>query len=88
MTSTTMTIRVPTELRDKLDRIAQGTRRSRSYLAGEALAAYVERELSIIEGIREGLADIAAGRVVPHEQVMAEMREIVAEARRKKAAGQ
>jgi|GEM_PF-6362358 len=33
MNSTTMTIRVPTDVRDKLDRIAAGTRRSRSYLA-------------------------------------------------------
>lgn len=83
MTSTTMTIRVPVEVRDKLQRIATGTRRSKSYLAAEAVAAYVERELAIIEGIQQGLADLAAGRTVPHDTVMAEARAIIAAARDK-----
>jgi predicted transcriptional regulator len=81
MTSATMTIRVPTETRDKLDRLAQGTRRSRSYLAAEAVAAYVERELSIIEGIQQGLADVAAGRTVPHDVAMREIDAIIANAK-------
>jgi len=33
-----------------------------------------------------GLADVAAGRVIPHEQAMAQARQIIAEARRKKYA--
>jgi predicted transcriptional regulator len=86
MTSATMTIRVPAEVRDKLSRLAQSTRRSRSYLAAEAVAAYVERELSIVEGIEQGLADVAAGRVTPHEEVMAEIHAIIDEAERKRAA--
>ena len=83
--STTMTIRVRPEVKEKLDRIASDTQRSKSFLAGEAVAAYVERELEIIDGIKRGMADVAAGRVVPHEQVMAEARQIIAEAKRKKA---
>jgi predicted transcriptional regulator len=85
--STTMTIRVPVELKEKLGRLALGTRRSRSYLATEAVTAYVDRELSIIEGIQHGLADVKAGRVSPHSEVMAQAREIVADARRNRAAG-
>jgi len=85
MTSATMTIRLPTEVRDKLGRLAQGTRRSRSFLAAEAVAAYVERELAIVEGIEQALADVAAGRVTPHAEVMAEARAIIADARRKRA---
>ena len=83
--STTMTIRVRPDVKEKLDRIASDTQRSKSFLAGEAVAAYVERELEIIYGIKRGMADVAAGRVVPHEQVMAEARQIIAEAKRKKA---
>ena len=83
--STTMTIRVRPDVKEKLDRIASGTQRSKSFLAGEAVAAYVERELEIIDGIKRGMADVAAGRVVPHEQVMAEARQIIADAKRKKA---
>ena len=83
--SNTMTIRVRPDVKEKLDRIASDTQRSKSFLAGEAVAAYVERELEIIDGIKRGMADVAAGRVVPHEQVMAEARQIIAEAKRKKA---
>lgn len=85
MNSTTMTIRVPLEVSDKLSRLAKGTDRSRSYLAAAALSAYVDRELEIIEGIQQGLADVAAGRVIPHEQVVVQAEAIIAEARKAKA---
>jgi len=80
MTSTTMTIRLPIELHDKLARLAQGTRRSRSYLAAEALAFYVDRELSIITGIEQGIADIAAGRAVAHDEAMDRVDAVLAKA--------
>ncbi len=85
MNSTTMTIRVPLEVSDKLSRLAKGTDRSRSYLAAAAVSAYVDRELEIIEGIQQGLADVEAGRVVLHEQVVAEAEAIIAEAREARA---
>lgn len=81
LTSMTMTIRVPTDVGEKLARLAKGTRRSRSFLAAEAVAAYVERELSIIEGIEQGLADISAGRVVPHAIAMDRVDAAIAKAR-------
>jgi predicted transcriptional regulator len=90
MTTSTMTIRVSTTVKEKLERLAHDTRRSKSFLAAEAVSAYVERELEIIEGIQRGLADVEAGRVVPHAQVMAEARQIIADAkksRRKTARG-
>lgn len=68
--STTMTIRVTPDLKEKLGRLAHDTRRSRSYLAAEAVEAYVGRELAIIEGIQRGLADMKAGRVTPHDEAM------------------
>ncbi|MER8880976.1 CopG family ribbon-helix-helix protein [Mesorhizobium sp. M0074] len=71
--STTMTIRVSPDVKEKLDRIATDTRRSKSFLAGEAVAAYVDRELEIIEGIKRGLADVEAGRIVSHDKAMAEI---------------
>ncbi|MGO4287717.1 CopG family ribbon-helix-helix protein [Bosea sp. TAB14] len=81
----TMTIRVSAETKRKLERIATDTRRSKSFLAGEAVSAYVDRELEIIEGIKRGLGDVEAGRVVAHDQVTAEARQIVADARLRKA---
>ena len=73
MTSTTLTVRLPRELKDRLGELAELTRRSKSFLAGEAIAGYVERELEIVAGIERGLADMRAGRVVPHDQVMADI---------------
>ena len=85
MNRTTMTIRVPLEVHDKLARLSLGTKRSRSYLAGEAVAAYVKRELAIISGIETGLTDVAAGRTVPHDQAMGQIDAIIVEARARAA---
>jgi predicted transcriptional regulator len=86
MTATaTMTIRVSADTKRKLERLAADTRRSKSYLAAEALAAYVERELEIIDGIRQGLADVEAGRVVPHDEAMQEIEAVIEAAKRGKA---
>jgi predicted transcriptional regulator len=71
--STTMTIRIGQDLKDKLERLADNTRRSRSFLAAEAVAGYVERELAIIDGIERGWADVEAGRTVPHDAAMDEI---------------
>jgi predicted transcriptional regulator len=68
--STTMTIRLSTAVKEKLGRLSRGTRRSKSYLAAAADSAYVDRELAIIEGIQRGLADVEAGRVIPHDESM------------------
>ena len=84
--STTMTIRIRPEVKEKLDRIAADTQRSKSFLAGEAVAAYVDRELDIIGGIKRGMADAAGGRVIPHAQAVATMRDVVEDAKRRKAA--
>ncbi len=75
--STTMTIRVSLDVSEKLRRLARDTRRSRSYLAAEAVSAYVERELAIIEGIQQGFAEIEAGHVVSHDDAMTEIDEAI-----------
>jgi len=85
--SATMTIRLSAEVIEKLGRLVVDTRRSKSFLAGEAVAAYVERELESIEGVKRGLDDVEAGRVVPHNTVMAEARQIIAKAKRKASRG-
>lgn len=84
-TSATLTIRVSPDVKAKLGRLAAGTRRSKSYLAAEAVAAYVERELEIIDGVQRGLADVEAGRVVPHDEAMAEVYAVIDSAQGRKA---
>lgn len=73
MTSTTLSIRLSAETKTQLGLLATATRRSKSFLAAEAVAAYVAREQAIIAGIERGLADMEAGRTVPHDEAMAEI---------------
>ena len=75
--STTMTIRLDPQIKAKQGRLADGTRRSRSFLAAGAEETYVDRELAIIEGIERGLADVEAGRTVSHEDAMASVRRVI-----------
>jgi predicted transcriptional regulator len=81
--SATLTVRLPAETKEQLAELAGRTRRTRSFLAAEAIADYVARELSIIEKIEQGRADVRAGRVVPHEEVTREAHAIIEAARAK-----
>ena len=66
--TTTLTVRLSENVKRRLVTLAQSTKRTKSFLAGEAIADYVDRELEIIEGIKRGRADIKAGRLVPHDR--------------------
>ena len=68
MSSTTLTVRLPLEVKEDLGVLAQRTQRTKSFLAGEAISSYVARELAIIEDVESGLKDMRAGRVVPHDE--------------------
>lgn len=72
--STTMTVRLSKDLKDKLERLADSTRRSKSYLAAEAIAAYVDANAWQVEEIRKAVqkAD-AGGPFVAHEDMVAYM---------------
>lgn len=75
--STTLTVRMQASTKAKLDALAGHTRRSKSFLANEAIERYLDRELDIVAGIHRGLADMEAGRVVSHAQAMAEIDEAI-----------
>lgn len=72
--STTLTIRVTSDVKARLGRLAIDTRRSRSFLAAEAVSDYLDREQSIIDGVKRGLADVETGRLVPHDVAMIELK--------------
>lgn len=61
----------------KLEALADRTDRSKSYLANHAIERYLERELEVVESIHRGLADMEAGRVVSHDQAMAEIDAVI-----------
>jgi predicted transcriptional regulator len=63
--------------KDRLGALAGRTSRTRSPLVVEAVADCGEFELAIIKKVERGRADVRAGRVVPHEDVSREAREII-----------
>lgn len=81
LSSTTLTVRLPPELKEQLGALAKRTRRTKSFLAGEAIASYVAREIAIIEGIEQGLKDMQAGRVVSHEDAKRRVDEVIRSAK-------
>jgi predicted transcriptional regulator len=78
--SATLTVRLPSRTKDQLTELATRTRRTRSFLAAEAVAEYVARELRLVEAIERGRADVRAGRVVQHDEVAREARAVIAAA--------
>jgi predicted transcriptional regulator len=84
--STTLTVRLAPKVKQRLGRLAQQTKRTKSFLAGEAIACFVERELDIVDGIKRGLADMKAGRLLPHDEAMQQIRATIHRARRTKKA--
>ena len=50
-----MTVRIPPEISDKLAVLSRDTKRSKAYLAGEAIASYVERNAWQVARIKASL---------------------------------
>lgn len=69
-----ISIRIDDATRDRLDQLASNRDRSRNWVVQEALAQYIHQQDWMEEAIKEGLKDIEAGDVIPHEEVMAELR--------------
>jgi len=72
MTDLTITLDAATEA--ALDEIAAATKRAKADIVAEALAAFVRDEAETIAAIKRGMADVAAGRTVSHEEAMARLR--------------
>lgn len=67
--TTTLSLRIDTATKKRLDALAKRARRSKSFLAAEAITAYVEAESWQLGETEAGLADLDRGRVVTHDAV-------------------
>jgi predicted transcriptional regulator len=65
----TLSVRIDKETKKRLDALAKRARRSKSFLAAEAIAAYVESEEWQIGELQAGIAELDAGKGVSHEKV-------------------
>jgi predicted transcriptional regulator len=62
---------VPLPLAEKVDQLAERLERSHGRIAGQALAAWVERQEERRRLTLGALADVVAGHVVDHQAVRA-----------------
>lgn len=67
----TVTIRLPSSLKDQLEALARATGRQRTYLAVEAIRKYLEVEAWQIAEIQEAVQRADAGDFAPDEHVAA-----------------
>jgi predicted transcriptional regulator len=68
--TTTMTVRVSPEVSEGLEALARDTKRSKAYLAGEAIADFVERNSWQVARIKAALEDARSGSPgIPQVQV-------------------
>lgn len=70
--TSTMTIRLPAVLKEKLEQLADATERNKSYLAARAIEEYVAAQEWQVQAIREALslADSPAAGFIDHEAVV------------------
>ncbi len=67
--STTMTIRLEDDTRDRLDKLAEATQRSRSFLAAEAIREYVELNEWQVGEIRAAIDEADRGEFASDAEV-------------------
>ena len=69
------------ETTKRLDELAALTRRSKSFLANEAIERYLTEEEDFVTSIKRGMADTKTGRVYSTSEVRTHIKEVIAKAR-------
>ena len=67
--TTTLSVRIDTTTKKQLEALAKRARRSKSFLAAEAIAAFVEAESWQLDEIHAGLEELDEGGGVAHKEV-------------------
>ena len=65
----TLSIRLDPATKQRLDALSRRSKRSKSFLAAEAIAAYVEQEEWQLGEIQAAVGELDAGQAVSHEKV-------------------
>jgi predicted transcriptional regulator len=69
METAILTLRVPVEVKQQLDKLADATHRSKSWLAGEAIQRYLDLEAWQIGEIEQALVEADAGDFATDEEL-------------------
>ena len=65
----TLSIRIDSETKRRLDALSKRSKRSKSFLASEAITAFVNSEEWQLEEIHAGIEELDSGQSVSHESV-------------------
>ena len=65
----TLSIRIDAETKRRLDVLSKRAKRSKSFLAAEAIAAYLESEEWQLGELQSGIAELDADQSISHEKV-------------------
>jgi predicted transcriptional regulator len=82
-----VSLRVPADLIETLDKIAAALERPRSWVMLRALRQYIADEGQEVLDVQEGIAELDRGEGIPFEEAMAQWEEIIAKAEAKRGAG-
>ena len=69
MSSSTLSIRLNTRTKARLEALAKASRRSKSFLAAEAIENFVANESWQLAEMEGGIKDLDTNRTVDHQQV-------------------
>jgi predicted transcriptional regulator len=69
MNTDTVSIRLDRKAKARLQKLAKETGRSRSFLAAEAIVAYLDDNEWQVAGIGKALASLDRGKAIPHQRV-------------------
>jgi len=67
--STTVTVRLDKAVKKRLEAAAARVRRSKSFIAAEAIEEYLDVQDWQVEAIKKGIEAADRGELVPHERV-------------------
>jgi RHH-type transcriptional regulator, rel operon repressor / antitoxin RelB len=77
--SSVLTLRLSAKLKRQLDKLAQATHRSRSYLASEAIREYVTLNDWQVGEVKKGLAEADRGEFATEQEVQRAMKKWIRE---------
>ncbi len=70
----TVTARLDSDTKEKLEQLAKSTARSRSFLISEAVRAYVQEQAWQIQAIEEGIAQADSGNFASNDEIRSTFR--------------
>ena len=71
MVKESFSLRLPDEVKNKLELVADATGRTKSFIAIEAISKYCDLQAWQIKAIQEGIKQANEGKLIDHEELKA-----------------